>query len=69
MVLGSYLSGKFRKKRRDGGQNVVGPRPTFLLVGLVETKTGLDNKMLSILVLAKDGRTAPLPTLSTIIRV
>ena len=49
----------------DGGgrHNVVRPGPWLLLVGQVQEKTGRDDEMSSVLVLAQDGRTAPLRTL------
>ena len=48
---------------RTGRQNVVRPRPPFLLAGQLEKMTGRDDKLPSVLVLAQDGRTAPLRTL------
>ena len=49
----------------DGGgrHNAVRPGPWLLLVGQVQEKTGRDDEMSSVLVLAQDGRTAPLRTL------
>ena len=49
----------------DGGgrHNVVRPGPWLLLVGQVQEKTGRDDEMSSVLVLAQEGRTAPLRTL------
>ena len=67
--------GKHRKTSEDGGgrremvgdgggrHNVVRPGPWLLLVGQVQEKTGRDDEMSSVLVLAQDGRTAPLRTL------
>jgi len=55
----------------DGGgrQNVVRPGPWLLLVGQVQEKTGRDDEMSSVLVLAQDGRTAPLRTLPRAVAV
>jgi len=49
----------------DGGgrHNAARPGPWLLLVGQVQEKTGRDDEMSSVLVLAQDGRTAPLRTL------
>ena len=51
------------KSPGTGRQNVVRPRLSFLLVGQLEKTTGRDDKLPSVLVLAQDGRTAPLRTL------
>jgi len=50
----------------DGGgrHNAVRLGPWLLLVGQVQEKTGQDDEMSSVLVLAQDGRTAPLRTLA-----
>jgi len=61
----SENSGRRRGTVWDGGgrHNVVRPSPWLLLVGQVQEKTGRDDEMSSVLVLAQDGRTAPLRTL------
>ena len=53
----------------DGGgrHNAVRPSPWLLLVGQVQEKTGRDDEMSSVLVLAQDGRTAPLRTLDEVL--
>jgi len=68
-------SGKQRKTAGDDGgrrrttdddrgrHDVVRPGPWLLLVGQVQKMTGRDDTMPSVLVLAQDGRTAPLRTL------
>ena len=48
-----------------GRQNVVHPGLLFLPVGQFWKMTGRDDKISSVLVLAQDGRTAPLRTLFT----
>ena len=57
--------GRRRGTTGDGGgrHNVVRPGPWLLLVGQVQEKTGRDDEISSVLVLAQDGRTAPLRTL------
>jgi len=59
--------GKQQKTAGDGGgrHNAVRPGPWLLLVRQVQEKTGRDDEMSSVLVLAQDGRTAPLGTLGT----
>lgn len=52
-----------RWARSPPPRNVVRPRTSFLLVGHVDKMTGRDDKTSSVLVLAQDGRTAPLRTL------
>jgi len=46
----------------DGGgrHNVVRPGPWLLLVGQVQEKTGRDDEMSSVLVLAQDGPSLPM---------
>ena len=51
------------RRRGTAGDDAVRPGPWLLLVGQVQEKTGRDDEMSSVLVLAQDGRTAPLRTL------
>jgi len=60
-------NGKERKTAGDGGGRwgTVGHGPSLGRAGQVPGKTGRDDKLPSVLVLAQDGRTAPLRTLAT----
>jgi len=57
------MCGASSRKDRTGRQHAVRPRLGFLLVGQLQKMTRRDDKLPSVLVLAQDGRTAPLRTL------